>query len=118
MPRVVRLFVRQVVVGFGLGGVFVAALVALDVGDLQRLIATSDLGLLALAMLVTFHGTVFAAAQFGIKLTLTDRPEPPADGRPALAGAKSVRQDGGGNHQVHPCRRFIPEDPLSQVGTR
>ena len=64
MPKLIHLYIRHVVIGFALSGVFVAALVALDVAGIGHLILGSDMGMLALAMLIVFNGLVFAGVQF------------------------------------------------------
>jgi hypothetical protein len=66
MPKLVRLYIVSVAIGFAAAALFVALLLALDVAGLRGLIFASDAGALALAMLVFFHGIVFAGVQFGI----------------------------------------------------
>jgi ABC-type methionine transport system permease subunit len=66
MPKLVRLYIVNVAIGFALAVPFVAMLVWLDVAHLQRLVLGSDMGLVAFAMMVMFHGVVFAGVQFGI----------------------------------------------------
>lgn len=66
MPRLVRLYILQVMLGFGLSAVFVAALLWFDVGRLWHLVQSSEGGFLAVLMLWVFNGIVFAGAQFGI----------------------------------------------------
>lgn len=66
MPKLVRLYVVSVATGFALAAVFVALLLAFDVGGLRGLVRKSDQGLLAVGMLVFFNGIAFAGAQFAI----------------------------------------------------
>ena len=66
MPKLVRLYITQVLIGFGLSGIFVAALLYTNVGNLWHLISTSDMGWIALVMLVFFNGVVFSGVQFAI----------------------------------------------------
>lgn len=66
MPELVKLYIRQVVIGFGLSALFVAALLWLNVANLGNLIAGSDVGLVAVIMLWVFNGIVFAGVQFAI----------------------------------------------------
>ena len=64
MPKLIRLYIRQVLVGFGISAIFVAVLMWLDVMGLWALIAASDAGWLALFMLWFMNGIVFAGVQF------------------------------------------------------
>ena len=68
MPRLVRLYIHQVLIGFGLSAVFVTALLYTNVGNLWHLISTSNVGWIALVMLVFFNGVVFAGVQFAITI--------------------------------------------------
>lgn len=66
MPALVRLYIRNVAIGFLLSAVFVAALLWFDVARLWHLISTSPQGWIAALMLFVFNGIVFAGVQFGI----------------------------------------------------
>ena len=68
MPELVRLYIKNVIMGFGLSAVFVGALLYLNVGNLWHLISTSNVGWIALVMLVFFNGVVFAGVQFAITI--------------------------------------------------
>jgi len=68
MPKLVRLYIRSVLIGFGVAGVFTAALLWLDVAGIGHLILASDIGGVAAAMLIFFNGIVFAAVQFGLSV--------------------------------------------------
>lgn len=82
MPRLVRVYIRQCVFGLALSVVFVAGLIALDVAHLRHLVSSSDVGILAVGLLVLFNGIVFAGVQFAIAIMeMQERPEPPAGGR-------------------------------------
>ena len=104
MPELVRLYIRQVITGFGLSALFVAALLWLDVARLGTLVAGSDLGVLAVAMLWLFNGIVFSGVQFGIAIMRMAEDDTSAGGRrdhrrlshpvPAVVRAKDARQPG------------------------
>jgi TRAP-type C4-dicarboxylate transport system permease small subunit len=82
MPKLVRLYIVSVAIGFALSALFVAALVWLDVGHLRHLVLGSDMGWVAALMLVMFNGVVFAGAQFAIAvMQLADKDEGPKGGR-------------------------------------
>lgn len=66
MPQLVRLYIRHVAIGFLIGAAFVAMLLWFNVANLRHLIGTSDMGLVAVVMLVVANGIVFAGVQFGI----------------------------------------------------
>ncbi|MCG6883647.1 MAG: hypothetical protein LJE62_07840 [Silicimonas sp.] len=66
MPRLVRLYVRECLLGFALAIVFSMAIVILNVGNLGHLVGNVDGGWLAFLMLCLFNGIVFAGVQFGI----------------------------------------------------
>lgn len=68
MPKLIRLYIVNTAIGFALSVAFVAALVGFDVGGLGRLILGSDIGAVALVMLVVFNGIVFAGVQFGFAI--------------------------------------------------
>ena len=66
MPALVRLYIVNVAFGFVLAVVFVALLLSLNVANLRALLLGSEMGLVALIMLIVFNGIVFAGAQFGV----------------------------------------------------
>jgi len=83
MPKLIRLYITHVAIGFALSLGFVAALVGLDVAGIGHLVLNSDMGAVALTMLIVFNGLVFAGAQFAFAvMRLGDR-----------------GQDGGGHGQ-------------------
>ncbi|MCE6951702.1 hypothetical protein LAZ40_14530 [Cereibacter sphaeroides] len=85
MPQLVRLYIVNVLIGFGIAIAFVAALVALDVGGLWHLVLETDMGWLGGLMLVMFNGVVFAGVQFAIAVMRMADPE---DGTPPGGRAK------------------------------
>lgn len=68
MPELVKLYIRQVAIGFGIAAVFVALLLGLNVANLRSLILNSSSGPLALFLLFFFNGIVFAGVQFAIAI--------------------------------------------------
>ncbi|MFT6452502.1 MAG: hypothetical protein ACJA06_002003 [Halocynthiibacter sp.] len=69
MPKLISLYIRHVLIGFALAGVFVAGLLWFDVAHLGHLVSTSDIGILAVFLLWFSNGIVFAGVQFGIAVT-------------------------------------------------
>ena len=51
MPKLVSMYIRHVLIGFGLAGVFVGLLLWMNVGNLWHLVTHSDVGIMAVAML-------------------------------------------------------------------
>ncbi|MCF6232306.1 MAG: hypothetical protein L3J36_04290 [Rhodobacteraceae bacterium] len=78
MPKLVRLYIRHVLIGFAIAAAFVAMLLWFNVMNLWHLISTSDVGVLALIILWFAHGIVFAGVQFG--LAVMSMAEPPKGG--------------------------------------
>ena len=68
MPKLIKLYIQQVLIGFGLSAVFTAILVYFDIGNLQRLLLGSSDGLLGLFLIFFFNGLVFAGVQFAIRI--------------------------------------------------
>lgn len=66
MPKLIRLYITNVAIGFVLAAVFVGMLLWFDIGHLRHLILTSDKGWLALLVLWISNGIIFAGVQFGI----------------------------------------------------
>jgi len=66
MPKLIRLYITNVAIGFGLAAVFVGMLMWFNIGNLWHLISTSDKGWLALVILWVSNGIIFAGVQFAI----------------------------------------------------
>ncbi len=56
MPKLVRLYIVNVAIGFALAFAFVSAIVWLDVGGLRHLVTGTEMGWLAFFMMVVFNG--------------------------------------------------------------
>lgn len=68
MPRLVRLYIQSVALGFAISAAFTGGLLWLDVAGLGHLVAASSIGWIAVAMLVVFNGIVFSAVQFAFRI--------------------------------------------------
>jgi len=66
MPKLIRMYIKNVLIGFVIAAVFVAMLIAFDVGGLRHLLTSSSAGYMAIAMLWFANGIVFAGVQFAI----------------------------------------------------
>lgn len=98
MPKLVRLYIQQTLIGFGVAAVFVGLLFWFNVANLWHLVTHSDVGLLAAFLLFMFNGIVFSGVQFGIAIMRMAEPDetPRGPKRPAgLAAPVAVRIDDG-----------------------
>ncbi len=68
MPKLVKLYIQQVAIGFGLSAIFTVILLYFNVANLQRLLLGSTDGLLGLFLVFFFNGLIFAGAQFAIRI--------------------------------------------------
>lgn len=66
IPKLVRLYMINVAIGFGLAAVFVGLLLWFDIANLRHLVLTSDKGMIAVLILWLANGVVFAGVQFAI----------------------------------------------------
>ncbi len=75
MPKLIRLYIQQVLIGFFAAAVLVALLLWFNVANLWTLVSHSDIGLMAVGLLWLFNGIVFGAVQFGIAIMRMAAPE-------------------------------------------
>ncbi|MDJ1016924.1 MAG: hypothetical protein QNJ35_10465 [Paracoccaceae bacterium] len=68
MPDLIRLYIRQCLLGFALGIILSMALVILNVANIGYLIDNVEGGWLAFGLLSLFNGLVFAGVHFGITI--------------------------------------------------
>lgn len=68
MPKLIKVYLQQVAIGFGLSAIFTAILLFMNVGNLAHLVFNSADGLLGGFLIFFFNGLVFAAVQFGIRI--------------------------------------------------
>lgn len=66
MPKLVRLYITNVAIGYGLSAAFVALLVWFDIANLGHLVLETEMGWLAALMMFVSNGVIFAGAQFAI----------------------------------------------------
>lgn len=82
MPKLVRLYIQSIAVGFALSVLFLGALIWLDIGGLGGLILGSSTGFVAAGMLIVFNGIIFAGAQFAyVIMRMADHGDGPRGGR-------------------------------------
>lgn len=68
MPRLVKLYITHVAIGFGLSLVFTGAVLALDVGGIGHLVSAVSGGWLAAFVFFMLNGIVFSGVQFGFAI--------------------------------------------------
>jgi len=66
MPKLIKLYIVNVAIGFALAGAFVGMLMWFNIANLWHLVSTSDKGWLAVLLLWISNGIIFAGVQFGI----------------------------------------------------
>ncbi|WP_170348266.1 MULTISPECIES: hypothetical protein [Ruegeria] len=91
MPKLIRLYITQVIWGFVISAIFVGVLLALNVANLRGLISGSDIGLIALFMIWFMNGIVFAGVQFAYSImSLAEKPGGPRRGSPVVHSFEPV----------------------------
>jgi hypothetical protein len=75
MPKLIRLYIVNVAIGFGLAFAFVSAIVFFDVGGLRHLVTGTEMGWLAFVMMVMFNGIVFGSVQFAYAVMSMAEPD-------------------------------------------
>ena len=84
MPKLVRLYIQSVAIGFAVSAAFTAGLMAFDVAGIGHLVMGSSIGWVAVVLLVVFNGIVFSAVQFAFRVMgMADRDDDPRGGRGA-----------------------------------
>ncbi|MDR9395405.1 hypothetical protein [Roseovarius sp. SYSU LYC5161] len=68
MPKLIRLYITQAAIGFGIAALFVGMLLWFDIANLWHLVSHSDKGWLAVLILWVSNGVIFAGVQFGIAI--------------------------------------------------
>ena len=66
MPKLIRMYIVNVLIGFAIAAAFVAMLLYFNVANLWHLVSHSDKGWLAVLILWISNGIIFAGVQFGI----------------------------------------------------
>lgn len=85
MPKLVRLYIQSVALGFAISAAFTTGLLWLDLAGLGHLVWASDIGWVAVAMLVVFNGIVFSAVQFAFRvMAMAEDDDKPSGGRRQL----------------------------------
>ncbi len=85
MPKLVKLYIRNVIIGFAVAAAFVAMLLWFNVMNIWHLVTHSDAGVLAVFLLWFMHGIVFAGVQFAwAVMAMAEKPDSGRGGTPAV----------------------------------
>ncbi|MCA0043028.1 hypothetical protein [Celeribacter litoreus] len=68
MPKLVKLYITQVLIGYAIAAAFVGALLYFNVANLWHLVTHNDAGNLAVVILWFANGIVFSGVQFAIRI--------------------------------------------------
>ena len=66
MPKLIRMYIVQCLLGFAIAGVFVGVLFYYNLGNLWYLVTHTEIGPFAAVLFWLFNGIVFSGVQFGI----------------------------------------------------
>lgn len=66
MPKLIRLYIVNVLIGFAIAAVFVGMLLWFNIANMWHLVSHSEQGVLAVFVLWLANGIVFAGVQFAI----------------------------------------------------
>jgi hypothetical protein len=70
MPKLIRFYIINCVIGFAVAAVFTGGVLWFNVANLWQLVRGSDVGVMAVAVFWVLNGIVFAGVQFGVALML------------------------------------------------
>lgn len=88
MPRLLRLYLTSIAIGFALSLSFTALLMLFDIAGLRHLVTATQGGVIAVIMLIWFHTLLFSGVQFG------------------YAVMRLARKPGGGGGKTRPILSF------------
>ncbi|MFA3917684.1 hypothetical protein [Ruegeria hyattellae] len=102
MPKLIRLYITQVLIGFGIAAIFVGLLLWLDVANLWTLIQRSDVAVLAIGILWFMNGIVFAGVQFAwAVMSLAEKDDTPKGGSRVAVDLVPVRATANAGKKAH-----------------
>lgn len=81
LPRIVRLYILNVVIGFMLSGIFTALILWFNIANVGQLVSSVSGGWLAALVFFMLNGIVFAGVQTAIVVMSLGRSDPPGGGR-------------------------------------
>lgn len=110
LPRLIRLYIFNCLVGFGLAGVFTGLILWFNVANIGHLVIHVSGGWLAVVVFFVLNGIVFAGVQTGIVIMTMAYPGAPT-GKGGRRAARPLRL------QLVPARATGPStDPVAGGG--
>ncbi|WP_278921164.1 MULTISPECIES: hypothetical protein [Pseudophaeobacter] len=92
MPKLVKLYIKNVVIGFAIAAGFVAMLLWFNVMNLWGLVSQSSDGILAVFLLWFMNGIVFAGVQFAwVIMAMAKKDSGPRGGTPIAHSFEPIR---------------------------
>ena len=94
LPRIVRLYIFNCLIGFTLSAVFTAMIFGFNVGNIGHLVSTVSGGWIAAVVFFMLNGIVFSGVQTGIVIMSMDYPgqgKPPKGRKMPVGAAQPVR---------------------------
>ncbi|MEM6579263.1 MAG: hypothetical protein AAF678_12300 [Pseudomonadota bacterium] len=91
LPRLIRLYIFNCLVGFGLAACFTGLILWFNVANIGHLVMHVTGGWLAVVVFFVLNGIVFAGVQTGIVIMSMDYPGQPKDGGGRRIAAPSRR---------------------------
>ena len=70
MPKLIRFYILNCVIGFIIAGIFTAAILWFNGANLWHLVSTSNIGIMAVVVFWVLNGIVFGGVQFGVAIML------------------------------------------------
>jgi hypothetical protein len=90
-PALIKLYIRNVLLGFAIAAAFVGMLLWFDVMNLWSLVSNSEVGVIAVFILWFMNGIVFAGVQFGFAImSMAEDQGGPRGGTPVAHELKPV----------------------------
>lgn len=107
MPDLIKMYIKNVLIGFAIAAGFVAMLLWFNVMNLWQLVSHSDAGILAVVVLWFAHGIVFAGVQFAwAVMAMAERNDQgPRRGLPVTQEMQPVRAEATVRRQDRQLRR-------------
>ncbi|MEM9717545.1 MAG: hypothetical protein AAF826_13610 [Pseudomonadota bacterium] len=72
LPRIMRVYIANAAIGFGIAALFTAFLITSNTANLGHLVTSNNDGVLAAFLLFFFNGIVFSSVQFAIVIMTLD----------------------------------------------
>ncbi len=110
MPELIKLYIKNVLIGFAIAAGFVGMLLWFNVMNLWHLVTHSDAGILAVVIMWLAHGVVFAGVQFGwAVMSMAEKDSAPRGGLPIADLTRPVRIKAEATTAQTPAQRQLKQ---------